>query len=47
MFHVLLDVRKCDVLVCFDVCGVFVVIECCLLLLSRCSMICERMCGMS
>ena len=30
-FYVLFDVCRCDFLVCFDVYGVFVVGECCLL----------------
>ena len=31
---VLFDIYKCDVFKCLDVCGVFVVVECSLLLLS-------------
>ena len=27
VFHVLFDLCKCDMFVCFDVCGVFVVVE--------------------
>ena len=39
-FHVLFDVCKCDVFVCFDVYGVFAVVDCGLL--SRGYMLCER-----
>ena len=36
VFYVLFDVCKCDVFVCFDACGVFVVVECSLFRLSEC-----------
>ena len=41
-FHVLFDVCKCDVFVCFDVCIVFVVDECSLFLSSICYLLCRR-----
>ena len=50
-FHVLFDVCKCDIFVCFYMCGVFVVVECSSFLLSGCCMFCKRvewvyrMCG--
>ena len=37
VFHALFDACKCDVY------GVFLVVECSLCLLSRCSMLCEKM----
>ena len=37
-FHVLFDECKCDVFVNFDMCGVFVVLECRLILVSGCCM---------
>ena len=40
-FHVLFDMYKCDVSVCFDMCVVFVVVEFSLFLLTRCCMLCE------
>ena len=39
MFHISFDVCKCDVFVCFDVCGVFV--ECSLFLWSLCVGCCD------
>ena len=39
----------CELFVCFDVGSVFLVVECSLILLSKCCMLCKRMewmCGM-
>ena len=41
-FYILSDVCKGDVFVCFEVCGVFMVVECSLFILSGCCMFCKR-----
>ena len=43
VFYVLPDVCKCDVFMCFDMCGVVVVVESSLFLLSACCMLRRRM----
>ena len=42
-FYVLFDVNWYDLLVCLDVYGVFVFVECCLFLKSGCCLFCKWM----
>ena len=43
-FMLLFDVCKCDVFICSDACGLFLVVECYLFILSGRCMLCKSGC---